>query len=210
MPHDIIHKMACAGVNEILILIHNHKFYITNIEAPLTHTMILRYIYILTIYLHKVQINAGHLSGRNHNALRSVAHSDRKDIPGGNRLNPLPDTGDSAVTVSSDHTTPWGPINPINYQDRKLNTIQGNNHTETRASKTQCVYCSISRYNTTTLDKVKRRILEIKHLVNPLNPDLNPICYLLVLLAHHFLHVSSIRVKSLTIRLLMSYIYIYI
>ena len=42
---------------------------------------------------------------------------------------------------------------------------------------------------------------------NPLNPELNPICYLLALLgAHHFLYVSRIRVKSLTIRLLMSYI----
>ena len=46
--------------------------------------------------------------------------------------------------------------------------------------------------------------------INPLNPELNPICYLLALLAHHFLHVSRIRVKSLIIRLLMSYIYIYI
>jgi len=45
------------------------------------------------------------------------------------------------------------------------------------------------------------------HVFNPLNPELNPICYLLALLAHHFLHVSRIRVKSLTIRLLMSYIY---
>jgi len=45
---------------------------------------------------------------------------------------------------------------------------------------------------------------------NPLNPKLNPICYLLALLgAHHFLHVSRIRVKSLTFRLLMSYIYIW-
>jgi len=42
---------------------------------------------------------------------------------------------------------------------------------------------------------------------NPLNPELNPICYMLALLAHHFLHVSRIMVKSLTIRLLMSYIY---
>jgi len=43
---------------------------------------------------------------------------------------------------------------------------------------------------------------------NPLNPELNPICYLLALLgAHHFLHVSRIRVKLLTFRLLMSYIY---
>jgi len=43
---------------------------------------------------------------------------------------------------------------------------------------------------------------------NSLNPELNPICYLLALLAHCFLHVSRIMVKSLTLRLLMSYIYI--
>ena len=44
--------------------------------------------------------------------------------------------------------------------------------------------------------------------INPLNPELNPTCYLLALLgAHHFLHVSRIRVKLLTFRLLMSYIY---
>jgi len=41
---------------------------------------------------------------------------------------------------------------------------------------------------------------------NPLNAELNPFCYLLALLAHHFLHVSRIMVKSLTLRLLMSYI----
>ena len=35
--------------------------------------------------------------------------------------------------------------------------------------------------------------------INTLNPELNPICYLLALLgAHYFLHVSRIRVKSLT------------
>ena len=45
-------------------------------------------------------------------------------------------------------------------------------------------------------------------IINPLNPELNPICYLLALLgAHHFLHVSRIRVKLLTFRLLMSYVY---
>ena len=43
---------------------------------------------------------------------------------------------------------------------------------------------------------------------NPLKPELNPICYLLALLgAHHFLHVSRIRVKLFTFRLLMLYIY---
>ena len=44
--------------------------------------------------------------------------------------------------------------------------------------------------------------------LNPLNPELNPMCCLLALLgAHHFLRVSRIRVKSLTFRQLMSYIY---
>ena len=45
--------------------------------------------------------------------------------------------------------------------------------------------------------------------INPLKPELNPIYYLLALLTHHFLHVSRIRVKSLTFRRLMSYIYIW-
>ena len=37
--------------------------------------------------------------------------------------------------------------------------------------------------------------------INPLKPELNPICYLLALLgAHHFLHVSRVRVKLLTLR----------
>ena len=46
---------------------------------------------------------------------------------------------------------------------------------------------------------------------NTLNPELDPICYLLALLgAHHFLHVRRIRVKSLTLRQLMFHIYIYI
>jgi hypothetical protein len=39
---------------------------------------------------------------------------------------------------------------------------------------------------------------------NTLSSELNPICYLLALLAYDFLHVSRIRVKSLTLRLLMS------
>ena len=44
--------------------------------------------------------------------------------------------------------------------------------------------------------------------INPLNAELNLTCYLLALLgAHHFLHVSRIRVKSLILKLLMFYIY---
>ena len=52
--------------------------------------------------------------------------------------------------------------------------------------------------------------IKVTAFLNPLNPELNSICYLLALLgAHHFLHVSRTRVKSLTFRRLMSYIYIY-
>ena len=51
---------------------------------------------------------------------------------------------------------------------------------------------------------------QTRHFFNPLNPELNPICYLLALLgAHHFLHVSRITVKLLIFRRLMSYIYIW-
>ena len=36
--------------------------------------------------------------------------------------------------------------------------------------------------------------------LNPLKPELNLICYLLALLgAHYFIHVSTIRVKLLTL-----------
>ena len=51
-------------------------------------------------------------------------------------------------------------------------------------------------------------LYNLVHFFNPLKPEVNPICYLLALLgAHHFLHVSTIRVKLLTFRRLMSYIY---
>jgi hypothetical protein len=38
--------------------------------------------------------------------------------------------------------------------------------------------------------------LFLVHFCLTLKAELNPICYLLALLAHHFLHVSRIRVKS--------------
>ena len=61
----------------------------------------------------------------------------------------------------------------------------------------------------TTLGPAQRTRVSVQF--NPLNPELNPICYLLALFgAYHFLHVSRIRVKLLTFRLLMSYMYIYI
>ena len=67
------------------------------------------------------------------------------------------------------------------------------------------------RYQTARSRVLPRQTVVAQPSLNPLNPELNPICYLLALLgAHHFLHVSRISVKSLTLRLLMSCIYIYI
>ena len=66
-------------------------------------------------------------------------------------------------------------------------------------------------HNQSTVIKLKYETyhwMYLLHAINPLNAELNPICYLLALLgAHHFLHVRRIRVKTLTIKLLMSYIY---
>ena len=43
--------------------------------------------------------------------------------------------------------------------------------------------------------------VQLLRCINTLKPELNPICYLLALLgAHHFLYVSRIRVKLLTLR----------
>jgi transposase len=41
-----------------------------------------------------------------------------------------------------------------------------------------------------------RKTRIIKEEFNPLSPELNPICYLLALLTHDFLHVSRIRVNA--------------
>jgi hypothetical protein len=44
----------------------------------------------------------------------------------------------------------------------------------------------------------------VKIFINPLNAKLNPICYLLALLAAHpILHVSRIRVNTLTYRMFL-------
>jgi len=72
-----------------------------------------------------------------------------------------------------------------------------------RPVEPQCLYkCALFLYTLVRMQVCRQEC------INPLNPELNPICYLLVLLgAHHFFHVSRIRVKSLTLRRLMSYIY---
>jgi hypothetical protein len=50
---------------------------------------------------------------------------------------------------------------------------------------------------TRTDNFLRRNELCIEKFINPLNAELNPICYFLALLgAHHFLHVSRIRVKG--------------
>jgi len=67
-------------------------------------------------------------------------------------------------------------------------------------------YCARYIYDLEEIHSLSTQFSNI--LLNPLKPELNPICYLLALLgAHHFLHVSRIRIKLLTFRRLMSYIY---
>ena len=80
-------------------------------------------------------------------------------------------------------------------------------------SKRRCVNFSKKRSQTSGFVVAVQNRLRQYHgpqadLINPLNAELNTICYLLALLgAHHFLHVSRIRVKSLTFSLLISCIY---
>jgi len=68
---------------------------------------------------------------------------------------------------------------------------------------------ALVNHNSAIRRSVLKYAYNIKYMyINPLNPELNPICYLLALLgAYHFFHVSRIRVKLLTFRLLMSYIH---
>ena len=74
----------------------------------------------------------------------------------------------------------------------------------------ECLYLSFVFVLVYYSDHMQPEISTLKYIeINPLKPELNSICYLLALLAHHFLHVSRIRVKSLTFRRLMSYIYIW-
>ena len=74
-----------------------------------------------------------------------------------------------------------------------------------------CTSCMVDSVEMTPEVRISRTCIEfgvIFGVFNPLKPELNPIFYLLALLgAQHFLHISRIRVKLLTFRLLMSYIY---
>ena len=57
--------------------------------------------------------------------------------------------------------------------------------------QTECSY--IERWHKKAIQRNKQTY----HNFKSLNPELNPICYLLALLAHHFLHVTRIRVVVL-------------
>ena len=90
---------------------------------------------------------------------------------------------------------------------RQIYTKLSHKITSDVASRTKCFLQSCVHSSLEiTLKEKKLRYSNL--IVNPLKPELNPICYLLALLgAHHFLQVSRVRVKSLTFRRLMSYIY---
>jgi hypothetical protein len=45
---------------------------------------------------------------------------------------------------------------------------------------------------------LNKEAFSLLKVINPLNAELNPICHLLALLgAHHILHISRVRVKSI-------------
>ena len=81
---------------------------------------------------------------------------------------------------------------PTVTRDRRDNMRRGLDCTYT--STTACGHAKDIETDPLTIRKEMPSVLFGK--INPLNPELNPICYLLALLgAHHFLHVSRIRVK---------------
>ena len=87
---------------------------------------------------------------------------------------------------------------------RKTTAFQTRTQTHHKFHGAHC-YTTCQKWSSSTLRHASHRV---SRFFNPLNPELNPICSLLALLgAHHFLHISRIRVKLLTFRLLMSYIY---
>jgi len=54
-------------------------------------------------------------------------------------------------------------------------------------------FLSICAHETTLLQMDGFAFFIFVTAINPLNAELNPICYLLALLAHHFLHVSRYK-----------------
>ena len=94
---------------------------------------------------------------------------------------------------------------PNIYQHQKTKTWQKNTWFKVCDMLFNSTEPTVNSFNV-KLCKKREKILYF----NPLNTEFNPICYLLALLgAHHFLHVGRMRVKLLTLRRLMSYIYIW-
>ena len=77
-----------------------------------------------------------------------------------------------------------------------------NNCTFAWCDSTVCYICYLRRKDVRSRRYMPEKVASIStfwwfSVLNPLNPELNPICYLLALLgAHHFLHVSRIRVNQ--------------
>ena len=89
----------------------------------------------------------------------------------------------------------------------KLKVLYFSNHAPSYNSTRRTTASIICLLESSTCFEQLCAHLKEDNCINPLNAELNPICHLLALLGVHFLHVSRIRVKSLTLRLLMSYIY---
>jgi len=111
--------------------------------------------------------------------------------------------------LSGSQAVPWGQIDKWEYRHDKANNQFCN---FAKVPKKSCGPGCEKKKGKEAIWLCSMFFLPIngntKMVINPLKPELNPICYLLALLGvHHFLHVSRIRVKSLTFRLLMSYIY---
>jgi hypothetical protein len=65
-----------------------------------------------------------------------------------------------------------------------------------QVSKFKCL-CSTITKDGENREDIMQRIREAEIMFNTLSPELNPICYMLALLAHHFLHISRINSASL-------------
>ena len=92
----------------------------------------------------------------------------------------------------------------IHYSDDHIEKNEKGGTCSTYEGEERCVYRAVvgKLEGKEQLGRPRRRW---ENNINALKPELNSICYLLALLrAHHFLHVSRIRGKLLTFRLLMS------
>ena len=129
----------------------------------------------------------------------------KKDLPG--TWNVLEGRGKAAESLSKESRSPGLSPGPSGYKSAALTARSG--HPSGWQLRTFTVQQKHGWTQLTPAD-LTLSLPSVLSNFNPLNAELNPICNLLALLgAHHFLHVSRIRVKSLTLKLLMSYIYIY-